>query len=270
LKDYYAILGLDADASTDSIKLAYRRLAREHHPDRVGPEDKEAQEQASQRMADLNEAYAVLSDSKQRREYNSKWRTVFAPAAAAAEDMQAAIDAIAAEQQKAAVSRARARPAAELRTSVVREYSAQVLKDLLAKKKVFNWKSSKFEGFDWALEASFLFSHYWTALRVFPVMDRAAVQKFSNYANLAMDKHKSWLRANYFLFLIAFQRITDPDRVMALCRTFVQTEGRSTLQGTSTLIVLLDAAHGRSILCGAQPGDKRFSQLLQQIRTRPS
>lgn len=270
MKDYYAILGLDPDASTDSIKIAYRRLAREHHPDKVAHEDKEAQEQASQRMADLNEAYAVLSDTKQRREYNSKWRTVFAPASAAAEDMQAAVEAIAAEQQRAAATRARARPAAELRTSVVREYSAQVSKDLLAKKRGFSWKNLKFEGFDWALESPFLFAHYWVALRTFPVLDRAAVQKFSNYANLAIDKHKSWLRANFFLFLIAFQRITDPDHVMAMCRAFVQTEGRSTLQGTSALIVLLDAAHARSIVCGAQPGDKRFGQLLQQIRTPPS
>jgi molecular chaperone DnaJ len=59
-KDYYGILGVRRDASADDIKRAYRRLAREYHPD-VNP-DPVAQE----KFKDINAAYEVLSDPSKR------------------------------------------------------------------------------------------------------------------------------------------------------------------------------------------------------------
>jgi len=59
-KDYYAILGVRSDASPDDLKRAYRKLAREYHPD-VNP-DPAAQE----KFKDINAAYEVLSDPKKR------------------------------------------------------------------------------------------------------------------------------------------------------------------------------------------------------------
>ena len=59
-KDYYGILGVPQDASADELKRAYRKLARQYHPD-VNP-DPEAQE----KFKDINAAYEVLSDPKKR------------------------------------------------------------------------------------------------------------------------------------------------------------------------------------------------------------
>jgi curved DNA-binding protein len=63
--DYYKILGLDKNASTEDIKKAYRKLARKHHPD-LNPNDKEAHKKFQQ----INEANEVLSDPEKRKKYD--------------------------------------------------------------------------------------------------------------------------------------------------------------------------------------------------------
>lgn len=65
-KDFYAILGVSQDADAAEIKKAYRKLAKQHHPDR-NPGDAAAE----QKFKDVGEAHAVLSDPEQRREYDA-------------------------------------------------------------------------------------------------------------------------------------------------------------------------------------------------------
>ncbi|MDH4306744.1 MAG: DnaJ domain-containing protein, partial [Acidimicrobiia bacterium] len=60
-KDYYAILGVPRDAPTEEIKKAFRRLARETHPD-ANPDDPTAEA----RFREVAEAYEVLSDPDRR------------------------------------------------------------------------------------------------------------------------------------------------------------------------------------------------------------
>ena len=64
-KDYYQVLGVARDASAEAVKKAYRQLARKYHPD----VSKEAD--ASARMSEVNEAYAVLSDAERRAAYDA-------------------------------------------------------------------------------------------------------------------------------------------------------------------------------------------------------
>ncbi len=67
-KDYYQILGVSRDAALDGIKKAYRKLARKFHPDISKEADAEA------RMKEINEAYAVLSDTEKRAAYDQLGR----------------------------------------------------------------------------------------------------------------------------------------------------------------------------------------------------
>lgn len=64
-KDYYQILGVPRKADEKEIKKAFRKLARQHHPD-VNAGDKRAEE----RFKDINEAYEVLSDPEKRAKYD--------------------------------------------------------------------------------------------------------------------------------------------------------------------------------------------------------
>jgi curved DNA-binding protein len=64
--DYYQILGVDRNATPQTIKEAYRKLAFQYHPDR----NKE-NPSTVEKMKEINEAYAVLSDPRKRRDYDS-------------------------------------------------------------------------------------------------------------------------------------------------------------------------------------------------------
>ena len=65
-RDLYEVLSVERNATADEIKAAYRRLAREHHPDR----HPDRREEAQQMMAEINQAYGVLSDSDKRAQYD--------------------------------------------------------------------------------------------------------------------------------------------------------------------------------------------------------
>ena len=64
-RDYYEILGLNKDATTEEIKKAYRKLALKYHPDRNSSDSN-----AEKKFKEINEAYQVLSDSEKRARYD--------------------------------------------------------------------------------------------------------------------------------------------------------------------------------------------------------
>src|SRR5256885_5344128 len=64
-KDYYQVLGVPETATVDEIKRAFRRLAKQHHPDR-----NPGKPQAAERFKEINEAHDVLSDPPKRKQYD--------------------------------------------------------------------------------------------------------------------------------------------------------------------------------------------------------
>ncbi len=65
-KDFYAVLGVPSDATPEAIKKAYRKLARQHHPDANSGDTA-----AERRFKEVGEAYGVLSDPEQRQQYDA-------------------------------------------------------------------------------------------------------------------------------------------------------------------------------------------------------
>lgn len=71
-RDYYEILGVDKNADEAAIKKAYRALAKKYHPD-MNPGDKDAEA----KFKEASEAYAVLSDTEKRRQYDQYGHAAF-------------------------------------------------------------------------------------------------------------------------------------------------------------------------------------------------
>jgi len=69
-KDYYKVLGVGRDADDRTIKRAYRQLTKQHHPDKAASQGV-SKEEAEKKMASINEAYEVLSNSELRTRYDN-------------------------------------------------------------------------------------------------------------------------------------------------------------------------------------------------------
>jgi curved DNA-binding protein CbpA len=248
VEDYYAILGLDRGASKESIKVAFRRRAREVHPDFQPDSDDKERALSSRQMAQLNEAYEVLYDIERRRAYDEQLRL---------QGVLASKQATTSERPKATApqtaQRIRTRP--EVDSSVVFEFSDQLRASFHNKYKGVSWKDREMEGFDWALEASSWSSHSWVVLRAFASLQAGSVKSFLTYADVAMTRHHSSLRRSYFLFLLAFQAVRDWDAISLQCRQFITSEVRAASSAKAG-VLLLDIQHGRALRFEAQAQGK--------------
>lgn len=261
MKDYYAILGLGPDADVDSIKRAYRLKAREAHPDRFSHKGDDAEAEATALMAELNEAYGVLSNEEQRREYHVAWQAMQAGEVLPAAPAPAPVTAEDIANIAPAPRREKARPASGIGTSVIREFAGRLSKVLLEDKKTFQWKAKKLDGFDWALEQAFFMDYYSVASLTLDIVDVPAAQKFRDITDRAIQQSRHNFKNDYFLFLLAFQGMDEPEQVRALLSRY-QPKGRE----VKLQIALMDVTYGRSLLCGPRIRNERFQELLKLLR----
>jgi curved DNA-binding protein CbpA len=246
VKDYYAILGLDAEASAESIKVAYRRLATQFHPDRMSGASAEELARSSERMREINEAYSVL---------RKRGKAQVASAGAGDGGQQAPT--VAAERHRTTTVRP---DSAAVFSTIAGELSEQVRRAL--SRSGMRWHEEQWEGFNLAMVSSSLLARHSVALRGFPSVDLDVTRKFTNYAQLAIDQSSNF-RKNYFVFMLAIQRIARVEEVVVACRQFCY--GNRQGKVAEIEIALVDVANAKTVLCGPRIRDERYGQLLKHL-----
>jgi curved DNA-binding protein CbpA len=256
-KDYYAVLGVAPEATHTQIKKAYRLLAQKYHPDRVAGTDDA--EQAIERMVEINEAFEVVSDKKKRAAYDDSRKAPSKPAKAepAATTWEMPVEPT---------------PVAKKGTASNPLVDQQVSQDFLQKLKVMiaqggataNLKEEQEKPWLWSFQGKTWGGNYSVSLRLCPVLNPNVARESIAQVQAMVGKRRSSWKSNYFLFVLAFQSLSEGETVLKLLRTFCNNTDNSTPRNLVN-IVALDLNHRRSVLCGKRATDAAIGPVLSAL-----
>ena len=260
VKDYYAMLGVAPDATKDVIKKAYRSLVQRYHPDRVKPQDNA--DFAYQRMVEINEAFAVLSDSKRRADHDRQ-RT-----AAAKKPLERRNPMTPAAWETAASA-----PVADVRAAASNpDLDKTVAQDFLQKLKVMvgqqgaelNLREEREKDWLWSYLGKTWGRNYWLSLRLCPTLSPGKVRELLVTLQSLISKRRSGWKGSTFVFVLAFQALIDGENALKMCRAYCNRKENSS-RSNHVNIVVLDLKHRRSVLCGKRSKDSKLGVILRVL-----
>ena len=242
-KDYYAVLGVSPDASISQIKKAYRALAHQFHPDRVAAE--EDTQAAMDRMVEINEAFAVVSDAKKRASYDQL--RAGPPKAADSSESPSVEWAMPVEPTaEAAVTLASNSAVAD---SVSQDF-LQKLKALVAQGGASaNLQEEPAKPWLWSFQGKTWGGNYSVSMRLCPVMNPNVARENVSQVQAMIKKRRSAWKSNIFLFIVGFQTISEGETVLKIFRSFCNQDANSTTRNLVNIVVM-DMKSRRSVLCG--------------------
>ena len=254
-KDYYAVLGVPPEATDTEIKKAYRALAQQYHPDRLQQEDPSAAE----RMVEINEAFAILSDRKQRVAHDRKKQAVKkveSYAASAATDWKFT--------QSTPTAAPEVAPNPALDQSVAQDF-LQKLKAMISHEGAgANLQEETEKSWLWSFQGKTWGGNYWIGLRLCSLLNPNLARELAMQSQMVVSKRRSGWKSNFFVFILAFQSLSEGETVLKIFRTFCNREENS---GRRILIniVVLDLNRRRSVLCGKRTREKNLDRILRAL-----
>ena len=258
-KDYYKVLGVSPESDSAEIKKAYRTLVQQFHPDRLRG-DEEATN-ASERMIEINEAFAILGDEKRRAELDRTRKGGKTPAAAAdtaVEDWEIPVSPL----KKRAETPAKRHSAVE--KSVAKEFLDKVRVQLLQEGAAIKFKEEGEPGWQWSLQGKTWGAYYWIGVRQVPLLNPNAAKELISQLQGLVAKRRSGWKSNFFFFIFAFDALRDSDVVLKLFRALANREEFSSARNLVNIVVM-DLNKRRSVLCGKRTGDLHYSGILRAL-----
>lgn len=260
VKDYYALLGVSPDATQGEIKKAYRSLVQRYHPDRVKPQDDA--DFAYQRMIEINEAFAVLSDSKQRAAHD---RQRIAAEKKPSQDQK--------PMTPAAWETMTSTPTTDVRAAASNpDVDKTVAQDFLQKLKVvvgqqgaaLNLQEEREKDWLWSYLGKTWGRNYWISLRLCPTLSPGKVREVLAQLQALISKRRSSWKGSTFVFVLAFQSLVEGENTLKMCRAYCNREENSS-RSHHVNIVVLDLKHRRSVLCGKRSKDSKLGVILRVL-----
>lgn len=255
-KDLYAVLGVNTNASRETIKKSYRKLAQKYHPDRYQNHSEEERAQANERMVEISEAFRILSHPEERATYDQQ----------RAKEQEARLKA-----QTAVAARsmpARAQTASALGRDIARDFLGKLFAQLESGQGGVQWKEDPRQSRDWTrcLRSSQLSASYFLRLYRTREVTPSLARQFVRNAESFVQSRKSFWRHTYYIFVLAFEAMSSSDEVMAVCNKFTRMGKSGPWALWRAVIVLLDTQKMRSVFSGRPiPVDslQRTFQILQ-------
>ena len=255
-KDYYAVLGVTPDATITQIKKAYRALAQQFHPDRVSGEDVE---QAVDRMVEINEAFAVVSDVKKRTAYDQLRE---APAKPAASAEPASADWEMPAEPTPAPAETPTHPAV---ASSVSEDFLQKLKVMIAQSGASaNLKEESEKPWLWSFQGKTWGGNYSVSMRICPIMNPNVARENIAQVKAMVKKRRSGWKSNFSLFILGFESLSEGETVLKVFRAFCNHADNSTSRNLINIVVM-DMNSRRSVLCGTRIHDGNIDPVLAAL-----
>lgn len=279
IKDYYYLLGLPRGAPLSDIKLAYRKLASQYHPDKVSGLDPKAQQEATAKMTELNEAIAVLSDPERRADYDE---TLLYIPERKPKPPREAKPAPAPPEPPAAppsepVVRAQpsprpapppeppppaAAPSPERRGILMEEHVRKLQAAL--KKLPLKWSEPRLRGWQWALEGGDLRRSVLVGHRHLETLSLLSVRSLQAAIEGLLEERKHSLRTTAIIALVSYDRLMDAKPVQELLQAMVSGT-RGWLKNVHPLLVVYDGQTQRAGLYGTPGEDPEVQRVVRLL-----
>ena len=260
VKDYYAMLGVSPDATQDVIKKAYRSLVQRYHPDRLQLEDDA--DLAYQRMVEINEAVAVLSDSKRRADHDRQ-RT--AAEKKPSQDQSPMTPAAWETMTSAPVTNVRAAASnPDLDKTVAQDFLQKLKVAVGQQGEALNLREEREKDWLWSYLGKTWGRNYWVSLRLCPTLSPGKAREALVQLQALISKHRSGWKGRSFVFVLAFHSLIDGENALKMCRAYCNRKENSS-RSSHVNIVVLDLKHRRSVLCGKRSNDPKLGTILRVL-----
>jgi hypothetical protein len=247
--DFYALLGVDRDATLDEVRRAYRERVKGCHPDRLAGVDDDIRQMAERKMADLNEAHRVLRSPELRARYDEKLRAASgSPAAPVAE----------APRPRSPAGRER-RGRVEDHDLVVRAATAQLRGRITDAGRDHRWRELDPAGLTLALEGRRGVRRDVILVSTVGTLEEAAlVAALRRFHVLARDAGSSWWQKNGVHGFVGAVQFMDLNRLTGVVERFNETQAG---EGRSLRAAMVDLVNWT-----AAPGALEFVDHLKFLR----
>ncbi len=260
-KDHYAVLGVDPESTSTEIRKAYRALAHRYHPDRAVAGE-ETTTNASERMVEINQAFAVLSDVKRRAKLDRELAPEKNPPTAATQQAVEDWELPVAPAKDAPVRGPRRSSAVD--QSVAQEFVGKVKAQLLSESSGLKLREENVPGWRWFLQGKSWGASYSIGIRQLPALNANVARECVGELQSLVGKLRSSWKTNYFIFLLAFQSLSERDTVLKQLRAFCSRQETSSSKNWVNVIVL-DLRQHQSVLCGKRTGDGQHNAILRAL-----